>query len=189
MKKLLSVLTTVLLSLLISSCACDIECTDCQDLDEENCNCIVDLACQCSDGIQNGKEIAIDMGSDCVDFFDCLTDDCSNLSGAISSGQGTSKTWVLVEPNTGAFVGWKEEFHSNGEYMIVYGGETGYGYWKFNNPGSTPAIIVSLDPARSPGDWFTNIGNTVGYPLLKLSADTLSRRHFSSGVTLIAVPE
>jgi len=96
---------------------------------------------------------------------------------------------VLVEPNTGAFEGWKEEFFSNGEYSIIHQGESGYGYWRFNNAASPTSILVILDPGRCPAEWSSFTGSIAQYPLVRFSSDTLSRRHWSSGVTMIAVPE
>lgn len=93
MKKLSLTLSVVLLFVLLGyfSCnddedpVCTNECLGCLTLDVESCECVVDLDCQCSDGIKNGNEEYIDCGGDC--------EDCSCDNEICWLSNDSTKTW------------------------------------------------------------------------------------------------
>ena len=182
MKLVLASISFFLTAFIISSCGCNTDCADCETLDEENCECIVDLECQCSDGIQNGNETGIDCGGDCDACFECTTNNCILLSGATSSDEATSKTWNLVDPEDLAVI---DKYYSNGKFTKDFQGEVGRGYWKFDNPSSPTQIIVIYYEA--PPGWI--IDEPIPYPLKTLTSDTLRYQNFFTGEILVFIPE
>jgi len=178
MKQLLTVFSFILLTFLISSCGCNIECADCETLDEENCECVFDLACQCSDGIQNGNETGIDCGGDCDECFECTTNNCILLSGDTSSSDPvTHKDWICVK--LGDYppeVEWIQKYYSNGRLVVTSEGNTYTGTWKFDNPNSPEEIIGTID------------GEDDIFPLVELTADTLRMNHYISNYPMIFIP-
>lgn len=188
MKQLITALSFILLAFLISSCGCNIECADCETLDEENCECVVDIACQCSDGIQNGNETGIDCGGDCDACFDCLTDNCIFLSGGTSSEGVTHKKWIFVYEDflPTKDLDWTDTYYSNGFFVGTSNETTVNGSWKFDNPSLPTAIIITMNE-NAPAGWSPGVPTT--YPLVKLTSDTLRYKNPTFNYTMLLLPE
>ena len=79
---------------------CNTDCNlDCYSLDKEACECILDIECQCSNGVKDGYEVLADCGGDCQE---CSCTDEGELCALLTNG--SQKTWKLafiLEPETG----------------------------------------------------------------------------------------
>lgn len=170
MKKLFTLTAIFIGSFLLSCNPCDKVCGPCETLDKDECECVVDIECLCSDGIQNGNETGIDCGGDCDECFDCTTNSCSLLSGATSTETRSNIKWISVynlnlnAPDDG---NWKFNFYSTGTVYETYYGESGSGSWKFDDP-SAPTLITITYTETPPYS-----GNSNVITLLHLEADTL----------------
>jgi len=119
---LLNAVVLLLISfLLYSSCdKCELVCEDHYLLNEESCECVIDLVWQCNNGVLDGNEECIDCGGDCPceipchcyngvkdgneEFIDCGgdCDECICTKDeweeyCILLTNGSSKTWELVK--------------------------------------------------------------------------------------------
>lgn len=185
MKQLLTALSFLFLTFLFSSCGCKIDCADCETLDEENCECVVDLACRCSDGIQNGNETGIDCGGDCPTCFDCTTDNCVFLSGGISSEKVTNKKWIFVPEGITEDWDWTDNYFSNGYLSSTFNETTVSGTWKFDNPSSPTEIIQTFDENKIPSGWTPE----QIFPLVMLTSDTLRMKHYDRKIPMLFILE
>lgn len=125
----------------------------------------------CSDGIKNGNETGIDCGGDCDPCFECLTINCSLLSGATSDQTKTSIKWKSVLsggdgtiPDDGS---WKFTFYSDGTAIENDMGVSAVGTWAFDDPVDPEEVVVTYN---SPPDGWGDYG---AFPLLRLDEDTL----------------
>jgi len=176
MKAVTKVFLFLSLIFLIFSCNCNKDCRDCQTLDEENCDCIVDLECQCSDGIKNGNETDIDCGGDCQPCFDCLSNYCVYLSGGTSDGPVTSITWEGLNKGFTCFSKseWEEPYADNdGNPGIAKGN------WSFDDP-SNPSEINVLYYEKP--YWWPN--SRWNIELVSLKEDSLVIRYNGQDVLL-----
>jgi hypothetical protein len=80
--------------ILFAGCSSDNDCEltcngDCLVLNEDECECVVDVDCRCSDGLKNGLEEFTDCGGDCPPCA-CDDDFCSWLSN------DSEKSWEMA---------------------------------------------------------------------------------------------
>jgi len=137
MKRILTI-TAILLGIFLLSCKpCNIICGPCAALHTIYCECVINLECQCSDGIQNGNEIGIDCGGDCPECFNCFTDNCVLLSGAISAGLSMNKKWISLDKD------WAFNFYNMGTVFEDWGGGSANGTWSFDDPDLPTKLIIS----------------------------------------------
>jgi len=175
MKKLKSLLYTIVLSFFITSCACNLTCINCETLDEENCNCIpmecghcetpdlenctciVDIECQCNDGIKNGDEEYIDCGGVCdpctCDFTPCihLTNEASKIWKPVAIGD---KDGNIIDTNPTI------ELECRVDHTAIFVGEDVT--WRFDNPQNPYNLI------------FTRPSDEISSDIVFLSSDSLA---------------
>ena len=161
MKRILT-LTAILIGIFLLSCnPCDKICGPCVTLNEIFCECFLDLECQCSDGIQNGNEVGIDCGGDCDKCFNCFTDNCVMLSGAISAELRMNKKWISLSND------WAFNFYNTGTVFEDWRGGSANGTWSFDDPNSPTKLIINHE--NVPPVWAHN-GEI---PIISIAIDTL----------------
>ena len=158
MKKLKLLMFTMALSLFINSC-CTLTCVKCEIPDKNDCNCIVDIECQCNDGIKNGDEEFIDCGGLCdacaCDYAPCrlLTNEASKVWKPVAIGDAFGNIIIRNPPDPFLL-----ECRVDHTAVLVNTPVT----WRFDSPSAPDKLIFT-----------SSVGTDIPSNLVFLSADSL----------------
>ena len=114
------------------------ECWGCDTLDVENCTCVVDIECQCTDGIKDGNEEYLDCGGDCdpctyaCEFYPCryLTNESTKVWIPVAVGDPEGN--ILPQNPT-------MELVCRVDHTAIFA--TNKTTWRFDDP-SEPKLLI-----------------------------------------------